>query len=300
MSDELSPRARAFLRSVEHADDPSRADYDRVRAGVKEHLAASIAAGVAVLVTAKTAAASKATAVTAAATTAAVTAGASAPPAAIVAGGAGTALVTKIAVAVVLLGAVAGGTTAVVRHERAMDAAAPAATVAFTAARPAGVNVPQPKLPAPALPPTGVSEPPIAAAPAATAIAIAPATATAIAPVAATATATATATAIATPTTIATEAPLPAVSPLDAEIALLRDARAALRGGDPGRALALLDEHDHLYPAGALAEDASAQRIYVLCALGRTGEAHPLAGRFLAAHPASPHAASVRASCGNF
>jgi outer membrane protein assembly factor BamD (BamD/ComL family) len=87
-------------------------------------------------------------------------------------------------------------------------------------------------------------------------------------------------------------------SSLDAEIELLRDARSALHAGDPSRALTLLDSHDRLYPTGALAEDAAAQRIYALCALGRTGEARTLVPRFLAAFPASPHAASVRGSCG--
>jgi hypothetical protein len=72
-----------------------------------------------------------------------------------------------------------------------------------------------------------------------------------------------------------------------------------LRAGDPTGALGLLDKHDRLYPAGALAEDVTAVRIYALCALGRTGQAHGLTVRFLAAYPSSPHAASVRTSCGN-
>jgi outer membrane protein assembly factor BamD (BamD/ComL family) len=92
--------------------------------------------------------------------------------------------------------------------------------------------------------------------------------------------------------------PAPALSALDAEIALLRDARSALHGGDAAGALSLLDAHDRLYPAGALGEDAAAERIYALCALGQTSQARALAARFLAAHPSSPHAASVGATCG--
>jgi outer membrane protein assembly factor BamD (BamD/ComL family) len=92
--------------------------------------------------------------------------------------------------------------------------------------------------------------------------------------------------------------PAPGPSSLDTEIALLRDARSALRAGNAAHALALLDEHDRLYARGALAEDSAAERIYALCALGRSADAGALATHFLAAHPGSPHAASVRASCG--
>jgi outer membrane protein assembly factor BamD (BamD/ComL family) len=87
-------------------------------------------------------------------------------------------------------------------------------------------------------------------------------------------------------------------SSLDDEIALVRDARAALRGGDAARSLALLDEHDRRFPGGALAEDCAASRVYALCALGDIARARSAAARFLANHPYSPHAASVRASCG--
>jgi len=100
-----------------------------------------------------------------------------------------------------------------------------------------------------------------------------------------------------TPTSLSTET-ASAPSPLDVEIALVRDARAALRGGDAPRALALLDEHTRRFPRGALAEDCDAERIHALCALGRSPEARTLATRFLTAHPASPHAPSIRASCG--
>jgi outer membrane protein assembly factor BamD (BamD/ComL family) len=85
---------------------------------------------------------------------------------------------------------------------------------------------------------------------------------------------------------------------LDDEVSLVRDARAALRGGDAGQALALLDEHDRRFPGGALTEDCAAARVYALCALGRTDAARALASRFLSEHPVSPHAASVRNSCG--
>jgi outer membrane protein assembly factor BamD (BamD/ComL family) len=81
-------------------------------------------------------------------------------------------------------------------------------------------------------------------------------------------------------------------------VALLRRARTALRDGDARGALALLDEHASRFPGGSLAEDCAAERIQVLCALGRVEDARALSSRFVAAHASSPHAAAVRGSCG--
>jgi hypothetical protein len=295
MSDALSPKSQAFLQSVQDADDPTRDDYDRVRAGVKSRLAASVAAGVAALVTAKAVAASEAavlTAVTATATTAtavtAVTTASVGSGAAVPTGSAGVAFATKLVAVVLVVGAAAGGTTAVVRHQQAMHASAEEVTTVHAPANvPRDLQAPQARPPMP-LPPTLATAlatveptlppaltPPPAPAPAAPSPAPSPAIATAL-------------------TTETASAP----SSLDAEIALVRDARAALRGGDAARALALLDEHTRRFSRGALAEDCDAERIYALCALGRSGEARSLASRFLTSHPASPHGASVRASCG--
>jgi hypothetical protein len=83
-----------------------------------------------------------------------------------------------------------------------------------------------------------------------------------------------------------------------AETQLLREADAALRGGDAARALGLLDEHARAYPNGALREEESAERVFALCKLGRVPEARGEADRFLRANGDSPLAASVRASCG--
>ena len=289
MSDALSPKSQAFLRSVQDADDPTRDDYDRVRAGVKSRLAASVAAGVAALVTAKTVAASEAavlTAVTATATTAtavtAVTTASVGSGAAVPTGSAGVAFATKLVAVVLVVGAAAGGTTAVVRHQQAMHASAEEATTVHTTANvPRDLQAPQARPPMP-LPPT-----------LATALATVepPPPPPALTPPPAPAPSPAIATALTTETASAP-------SSLDAEIALVRDARAALRGGDAARALALLDEHTRRFSRGALAEDCDAERIYALCALGRSGEARSFASRFLTSHPASPHGASVRASCG--
>jgi hypothetical protein len=303
MSDALNPRARAFLRSVEGGDDPTRADRERVRTRVKAQLAAGIAAGVAALATSK-AAASIAPAATGASmgagatvvVTGTATTATGVAPVAIATAGSGIAI-GKLAAVLVIVGAVAGGTTAVVRHVQ--PGSAPSVPAAVTAATPRPAFAP--RAPLPAMPPTPVAEAPVAPAvddplgapvntpappPAAglpaparndrASIGVPPVPLPAPAPVQTT----------------------PAVPSLDDEVSLVRDARAALRGGDAGQALALLDEHDRRFPGGALAEDCAAARIYTLCALGRTDAARALASRFLSEHPVSPHAASVRNSCG--
>lgn len=84
---------------------------------------------------------------------------------------------------------------------------------------------------------------------------------------------------------------------LDVEVALIRDGTTHLNAGDPIAALDAFDEHARLFPHGALAEERAAGRVRALCRLGRTSEAQSEAARFLASHPASPHAGSVRAAC---
>ena len=56
---------------------------------------------------------------------------------------------------------------------------------------------------------------------------------------------------------------LPPLNPttLEDETRLVRAGMAALRGGDPARALALFDDHAQSYPNGALAEERAAERI---------------------------------------
>jgi hypothetical protein len=280
MSDELNPTARAFLHSVEDADDPTRADYDRVHAKVKVRLAAGIAAGVAALTTSKAAAATaKAAAATAAAT------GSVAPPAAAIAtAGTGAAIAGKIVAVVAVVAAVGGGTTAVVHYA---NRAATTAPVPTASAAPVVAQAPPARpAPKPSAATTAIAAPettaaaPVASSTARIELPRAPAPSVVVPPAAPTATGVVTA------------------SSLDAEIALVRDARAALRGGDAARSVALLDEHDRRFPGGALAEDCAAERIYALCAMGNVDGARSAAARFLADHPYSPHAASVRASCG--
>jgi hypothetical protein len=272
MSDTLNARARAFLRSVQHADDPTRADYERVHAGLEAKIAAGVAASAVALSAGKTA-------------TAGVVG--SAAPAKLAATGAVTALAGKIGAAVVIVGVVAGGTAAVVRHANRVDGATrlpgPTATAAAvtrdevraTTSATSASSLPPPGA-APAEAPRPTPKPPAVKASVAIAAPVPPIPG-------------ATAAVLSTADT---------PSPLDGEVTLLRGARAALRGGDARRALAMLDEHESRFPGGALAEECDAERIYALCALGRAEEARALAARFVAERPASPHAAAVRASCG--
>ena len=286
MSDELNPLARAFLDSVQHADDPSRADFERVRGKVKTRLAAGIAAGIAALTTSRAAAATATTKV-AAATAAATSV---APAATIATAGTGAAIAGKIVAVVAVVAAVGGGTSAVVHyaHRAATTQPAPAAAsiTAPVAVRPAPVPRPQP------VPPAANVAPDVRAAPDTAAAPVVPSPARADVPRAPSSPAAAPGAPAAAATGVVT------TSSLDAEIALIRDARAALRGGDAARSLALLDEHDRRFPGGALSEDCAAERIYALCALGNADAARAAAARFLADHPYSPHAASVRTSCG--
>jgi hypothetical protein len=85
---------------------------------------------------------------------------------------------------------------------------------------------------------------------------------------------------------------------VDAEAALLRNADAELKADRADHALALLDQHATQFPNGVLTEEREAERVIVLCALGRKQEAQDAAQSFLSAHPHSPEAARIRSSCG--
>lgn len=93
--------------------------------------------------------------------------------------------------------------------------------------------------------------------------------------------------------------PMPApVDSLEAELGMLGEAHRATLGGDPARALTLLTAHRERYPRGALRQERSVERVLALCSLGRRDEARAVADAFLRAHPSSPLAPRVEASCG--
>jgi RNA polymerase sigma-70 factor (ECF subfamily) len=83
-----------------------------------------------------------------------------------------------------------------------------------------------------------------------------------------------------------------------AEADLLRRADAARKAGDSSQALNLLEEHRVRFPTGILVQEREAERVVVLCAMGRTGDARAAAAAFLRDWPHSPLAGRVRSSCG--
>jgi hypothetical protein len=283
MSDALSPRAKAFLQSVQEGDDPTLADCERVHANLKTRLAVGIAAVAAAEMVVNE--------------TGIGAAGASVPVASAGTTAVSATLAGKMGAAAIVAGMITAATAGVVRlteqpHVDDGGARPPAAARALPE-RPAATSAG----PASPITPSDDALPLTIGGPRAPEAPIAART-PARAPVPAVSSTRARAPAMvpsaraAIPGTTETQA-----SPLDAEIALLRDARGALRKGDAAAALAILDMHDRRFPAGALTEDCSAERIYALCALGRVDEVRALAERFIAAHPVSPHAAMVRASC---
>ena len=71
-----------------------------------------------------------------------------------------------------------------------------------------------------------------------------------------------------------------------------------MRANRPGEALRLLDAYTAAHTGGELVPERRAQRIFVLCALGRRAEARTDVERFLRDLPRSPLAARVRRTCG--
>jgi TolA-binding protein len=83
------------------------------------------------------------------------------------------------------------------------------------------------------------------------------------------------------------------------QVAALDRARRAMADGNAATALADVAEYQAKYPHGALAEEAEVLRVEALVAQGDRAGASRAGARFLAAHPASPHAAHVRALLGS-
>lgn len=86
-------------------------------------------------------------------------------------------------------------------------------------------------------------------------------------------------------------------STLDEEMKLLRAAHAALRAGNPRRALVELAEHTWHFPNGELAESRDVTRIIALCQAGEVVISRSEAKRFVAERPSSPFVGRVLATC---
>ncbi len=277
MSDELGARARALLQATRFAEDATEADADRVHAAVLARLAAgstAVAAGAAAAAGAKQGALATASG------------SATATSAAKAALGALSALSVKVLACAGVVSVVGVSATLGVR---AMHAGRPAGreaaerhALAAQERRSPAVQASQGAVAPDVAPP--LSSPRAAASsgeqPTTRALAESP-------PAAA-----------APPASTAIASSLDGASSLDVEIALLREARQALREGRAAPALGRLDEYARRFPRGVLAEDCDAERVFALCALGKVEQARAEALRFLASHGQSPHADAVRFSCG--
>jgi hypothetical protein len=88
--------------------------------------------------------------------------------------------------------------------------------------------------------------------------------------------------------------PVASVAPdLREEIRLLDQARAAIRAGDGGQALALLGKYARKYPRGQFRQEAQVLRVEALKQSGNQQAAVALGKKFVAAHPESPHVERV-------
>jgi hypothetical protein len=84
---------------------------------------------------------------------------------------------------------------------------------------------------------------------------------------------------------------------LEAEMRWVRAADAALRGGDVGLALSLLNQHAHEFPNGVLTEEREGLRVVAGCQGGASPVVERAATRFLQRAPRSLLAGRVRAAC---
>jgi hypothetical protein len=92
--------------------------------------------------------------------------------------------------------------------------------------------------------------------------------------------------------------PRPTDDALGEQVSALDRARHALASGDPASTLRQLDDYEARFPRSALVEEAEVLRVESLLASNDSAAAARVAGRFLAAHPGSPHAARIRALLG--
>ena len=81
---------------------------------------------------------------------------------------------------------------------------------------------------------------------------------------------------------------------LGGEIALMDQARTALRLGAPQSALGTLEQYRIRFPRGSFGQEAQALRIEALAANGSRARAVGLANEFLAHYPNSPHSDRLR------
>lgn len=86
------------------------------------------------------------------------------------------------------------------------------------------------------------------------------------------------------------------VDPLQAELALMARARAALKAEQHANAVKLLDEHAKRFPKGTFARERDLSRIRALCELGKKNRAKKIGRRYLE-QEGSVMASKVQATC---
>ncbi len=91
-----------------------------------------------------------------------------------------------------------------------------------------------------------------------------------------------------------TRARIDDASEIEAELALIREARAR---SDPDQALELLDEHARRFSKGALLDEREALRAIALCKLDRLAEARMIAAALIESRPRSPLIDRMRDAC---
>jgi len=88
-----------------------------------------------------------------------------------------------------------------------------------------------------------------------------------------------------------------AAESLAIEVRALRNAERALRDGNPGLALAFLEELDRQVPHGQMTEERDAASTLARCARGDRPIGVDLAGEFIERHPESVYRARVEETC---
>jgi outer membrane protein assembly factor BamD (BamD/ComL family) len=84
---------------------------------------------------------------------------------------------------------------------------------------------------------------------------------------------------------------------LNAEVEVLKRARAALRSGQPLQALEALRDYDRRFGRGTLGEERQALAVIATCLAQPGTSARAAAESFMRAAPASPMLDRVRAAC---
>ena len=265
---QLSRESRALLAAARHGELTSEADRVRIRGKLSRRLAAGLAMGTAVT--------ASATAAEAAHTGVLATVAAWLPGA------------VKVIGVVAVTGAVSVGVVQVVRTS-ADSPKAPATVVSSSLqprlARPAAGAVAAVDAPETPSQVSGLQQEPAPVVQQTPAITAKPAMRGALPP------------APVADAPVSDDVPNSPGDNLGSQVSAIREARAAIRRGDPQAAIAAIDQQFPEGQASPLEPEATLARISALCRLGNAAAARRVAEQFLARFPESPLAERMRGSC---